>query len=90
VQSFTLLGVNPAQLEVKMFGGADLLPYSESRFISVGRRNVEIAREVLLAEGLTLLAEDVGGGRGRKIIFHTHTGDVWRKHLERGEFSPEE
>lgn len=87
LQRFTLLGVTCAQLEVKMFGGADLLPYPKSRLISVGRRNVEIAREVLNSEGLTLLAEDVGGRRGRKIIFHTHTGDIWLKRLERGEFS---
>jgi chemotaxis protein CheD len=90
LQSFTHLGISRFHLEIKMFGGADLLPYQESRFITVGRRNVEIAREVLKAEGLTLKAEDVGGSLGRKIIFHTHTGEVWLKRLKRGEFSPED
>ncbi|AJE02942.1 chemotaxis protein CheD [Geobacter pickeringii] len=81
---FSARGVSPARLEVKLFGGADLLGTGGSR-IGVGRRNVEIARRVLSTSGLAVAAADVGGTRGRKLIFYTHTGEVLLKRLCRGE-----
>lgn len=81
---FSARGVSPARLEVKLFGGADLLGNGGSR-IGVGRRNVEIARRVLSASGLAVTVADVGGTRGRKLIFYTHTGEVLLKRLRRGE-----
>lgn len=83
VGRFVQLGLSRNQLEVKMFGGADLMATPGT--ISVGRRNIQLAREVLATERLTLRAEDTGGNRGRKIIFHTHTGEVWLRRLNRGE-----
>ncbi|WP_298436503.1 chemotaxis protein CheD [Geobacter sp.] len=79
---FSARGVSPARLEVKLFGGADLIGFGGSR-IGVGRRNVEIARRVLSVSGLAVTAADVGGTRGRKLIFYTHTGEVLLKRLRR-------
>lgn len=81
---FSSHGVRQNQLEVKLFGGADMLGAGASR-IGVGRRNVEIARQVLADEGLEVSAADVGGTRGRKLFFHTHTGEVFMKRLRRGD-----
>jgi chemotaxis protein CheD len=49
---------------------------------------VEIARQVIEDEGLAIVAEDVGGLRGRKIFFRSDTGEVWLKRLARGEAFP--
>jgi chemotaxis protein CheD len=38
--------------------------------------NCRVAEEVLAKEGLTISASDVGGNRGRRIHFHTGTGEV--------------
>lgn len=79
------LGISRRELEVKMFGGADMLTINGNASVKVGSRNIQVAKEVLKAEGLTLVKEDVGGVVGRKILFHSHTGDVWLKRLNRSE-----
>jgi chemotaxis protein CheD len=43
---------------------------------TVGELNRRAAEEVLAEEGLSVLARDVGGTRGRRIHFHTGTGEV--------------
>lgn len=83
LEMFASHGVNRQRLEVKVFGGADMLCASGSR-VGVGRRNVEIANQVLAASGLAVSMHDVGGTQGRKLFFVTHTGDVFLKRLQRG------
>lgn len=76
-------GVNRKSLVIKLFGGSDMLGAGGSR-IGVGRRNVQIANQVIAASGLAVAMCDVGGTQGRKLIFVTHTGDVFLKRLNRG------
>lgn len=73
-------------LQVKLFGGGEVLaPSGEAgrRVPSVGAQNVRRALEVLDREGLTLAASDVGGVRGRKILFNTRTGEVLLRRLSK-------
>jgi chemotaxis protein CheD len=42
----------------------------------VGAQNCQAAVEVLAEEGFTVSASDLGGVRGRRIHFHTGTGEV--------------
>jgi len=69
------LGAMPQQLQAKIFGGAALLSDGSGPF-SVGGRNIDVARYLLEQLKIPIVAEDVGGRSGRKIIFHTATGDV--------------
>ncbi|HEY5973412.1 MAG TPA: chemotaxis protein CheD [Geobacteraceae bacterium] len=85
LQQFTRLHIGRAQIQVKIFGGAGMLGAQDARAISVGRRNVVVARQVIKEEGLAIVAEDVGGLRGRKIFFRSDTGEVWLKRLARDE-----
>lgn len=75
---FDTLGALRGELEVKVFGGADVLPIQKNRQgrPTVGAQNCQAALECLEEEGLTVSASDVGGVRGRRIHFHTGTGDV--------------
>jgi chemotaxis protein CheD len=77
-QRFDALGARRSELEVKVFGGADVLPSEGARpdKPTVGTLNCQAAIEVLAEEGLTIIASDLGGVRGRRIHFHTGTGDV--------------
>jgi len=84
LEMFEARGVPRRHLEVKLFGGADMIGTGGSR-VGVGRRNVEIAFQVLAQAGLTVVTHDVGGTRGRKLFFVTHTGDVFLKRLRQGE-----
>ncbi len=93
-QKFDALGANRKAIEVKVFGGADVLPVSRAANAkpTVGSMNGRAALEVLEEEGFTVLACDLGGVRGRKIHFHTGTGEVfvyklnaWSDSLGRGD-----
>ena len=93
-RKFDALGADRKQVEVKVFGGADVLPVSRAANAkpTVGSMNGRAALEVLEEEGFTVLASDLGGIRGRKIHFHTGTGDVyvyklnaWSESLLRGD-----
>ena len=82
------LGIRKETLEVKVFGGGQLLTRLTGRpseiEINIGRRNVETALKVIGELGLKVTATDVGGNLGRKLIFYPHQGDVWVKKIVRG------
>ncbi len=77
------LGVVAKELEVKVFGGGEILQrYSESENNqAVGRMNVQAMLDIILSQNLFLRVFDVGGSQGRKVLFYTHTGEVFMKRL---------
>ena len=76
-EQFEGLGAARRELEIKLFGGADVLATVErGGRPTVGRLNRLAAEEMLAEEGLTISASDTGGTRGRRIHFHTGTGEV--------------
>jgi chemotaxis protein CheD len=84
-------GVEPNEIEVKMFGGADMLNSKAERTSNqpVGRLNILKATNILDTHGLRVSISDVGGTMGRKIFFYTHTGEVLLKRLRSGIFPQE-
>ena len=77
-KQFDQLGANRKEVEVKLFGGADVLPVSTARQAkpTVGALNCRAALEALEDEGFIVIACDLGGIRGRRIHFNTGTGEV--------------
>lgn len=77
-QQFDALGIHRHEIVVKVFGGADVLPVTRStrHKPTVGAQNCSVALEVLEEKGFTVAASDLGGNRGRRIHFHTGTGEV--------------
>ncbi len=74
---FERRGIGHGQLEVKLFGGSQLLHSAErARMPSVGRQNLAAALSILRHEGIRVSAQDVGGNRGRKILVDSGTGNV--------------
>jgi chemotaxis protein CheD len=76
------LGAHRGRLSAKVFGGACVLEAFRAGEWSLGARNVEIAREELAAAGIPVVGEDVGGDRGRKLVFHVRTGSAWVRAIE--------
>jgi chemotaxis protein CheD len=82
---FDALGIPRPEIEVKLFGGADVLPVSRPRpdRPTVGTLNSRRALDILLEEGFTVMASDLGGTRGRTVHFNTGTGEVVSRLLAR-------
>jgi len=75
-------GARGADLEIKLFGGAEGLggPGTASIY-NVGSRNVAAASGLLAEHGLTVAASCLGGSTGRVLEFDTETGDVFVQKL---------
>ncbi|MDA8414050.1 MAG: chemotaxis protein CheD [Desulfobacteraceae bacterium] len=84
---FTQRGIVRSEIEVKAFGGSDMFAVKgeESRSLTVGRQNLELALHLIKKAGLRLYASDLGGPSGRKIFFSTHTGEVLLKRLNKSQ-----
>ncbi|UPU37609.1 chemotaxis protein CheD [Geomonas paludis] len=75
-------GALRGELEAKVFGGADMFD-ARGKLRTVGRQNSEMALKVLAHESVRVAKHDLGGERGRKIIFHSHTGEVLLKRMRK-------
>lgn len=66
-------GSKRKHLEAQIVGGAN---HSEICTKNIGRQNIMIARKILAKERINIASEDVGGEKGRKIVFNTHTNEM--------------
>jgi len=67
------LGAQKKNLEVKIFGGGNVLEFSS---FPAGEKNIEFVRHYLLNEGLEIDSEDVGDIFTRKLYYFPHNGRV--------------
>lgn len=72
-------GAYKNNLVAKVFGGAN--PVLETDVYAIGKRNADIAFELLQKNGIKVLKSDCGGSRGRKISLHTETNTIHLKYL---------
>lgn len=64
-------------LQAKMAGGAQMFSGANEKFmLNIGERNITNARSTLNRMGIKVLAEEVGGNRGRTMILDTVSGQV--------------
>ncbi|MES2393475.1 MAG: chemotaxis protein CheD [Acidobacteriota bacterium] len=74
---FQQLGLDRSAIQVKVFGGADVLfVTTPNTRPSIGRLNCETALALLNQDGYTITATSLGETCGRKIRFNTSTGGV--------------
>ncbi|HXJ22921.1 MAG TPA: chemotaxis protein CheD [Polyangia bacterium] len=80
VRGLVARGSAPEDLRAKIFGGAHVVPGGDPSGKTLGAQNVEVALELLAADGVQILSDDVGGKRGRKLAFNPVDGTalVWR------------
>ena len=78
VRAVCALGGSLGALKAKVFGGAKVLPsLKPAGGLSLGDSNVATARELLAAQNVPVVASDVGGDRGRRVLFHIEDGSAW-------------
>jgi len=81
-------GAAKFRLKAKMAGGAAMFALksaSQSDTIAIGKRNVQSCKDTLKQLGIELIAQDVGGNKGRTIMFNTETGALAIRMIDRGE-----
>jgi len=83
VDVYRRAGIDPYGIEVKIFGGGNVIGRARrgSDAEGIGDANISAVRAQLARADLLVTAESIGGRRGCKILFNTATGDVLRKYL---------
>ena len=82
VEDMVKLGARRSAITAKIAGGAQMFSFGNKKSIgNIGERNVEHTRQVLKNMSIPLLAEDVGGNKGRTVIFDIQEGTVWIRTL---------
>jgi len=66
---------DPTHYRAQIFGGAAVLEAKSDKY-NIGHNNIEIAIETLAAYRIRVIKKEVGGPKGRRIIFDTSTNTV--------------
>ncbi len=80
LREFRVRAVPAARLEIKLFGGANVLETISAKH-AVGSLNWQQAHLSLDTLRLPILAQDIGGDVARRLIFETGSGEVFVKQL---------
>lgn len=75
-------GASNGSVKAKIFGGGEVIESSMPQF-HIGKRNIELAREMLEELKIPIVSSSVGGKLGRKIIFFTETGEVRQRYVKK-------
>jgi chemotaxis protein CheD len=75
------LGAERKTLEARIFGGSLPTVTFGNEGDRLGDRNVQAVTHFLNMSGIRLIQSEVGGTRGRKLIFHTDDGRAWSEQL---------
>jgi chemotaxis protein CheD len=70
-------GARRERLRAKVFGGAAVMGAPRPGRPHLGHENVRVALARLGELGVPVVDGDVGGTRGRKLLFHTDDGSAW-------------
>lgn len=65
-------GADKSSLKAKIAGGASMFNFSDKNVVmDIGNRNIISVKETLKKFSVPVISEDVGGNKGRTIIFNT-------------------
>jgi len=82
IEKLLSLGCKRENLSAKIFGGGEVVETQNNMF-RIGERNIETAENILKEYKIKITGRSVGGKKGRKIRFNTHTGVVLMKYIEK-------
>lgn len=81
LQRMLELGAECKTLQARIFGGSQPTVTFGNTGDSLGDRNVQATISFLTTNGIQLVQSEVGGTRGRKLVFHTDDGRTWWEEL---------
>jgi chemotaxis protein CheD len=80
VEAVVRAGATRGALVAKVFGGASVIG-ALARGRRLGEENAILALRLLEEAGIPVLDKDVGGSRGRKLVFFADEGTAWVRQL---------
>ncbi|MBI4665326.1 MAG: response regulator [Nitrospinae bacterium] len=86
VSSMLQVDPNPGNLVAKVYGGGAVVGHLNSGF-DIGRRNIEVALQVLGGRRIQIAEKLTGGDSGRKIFFDNYTGEVEMRMIQKSELT---
>ncbi len=83
IGKFEKLKIKREDIEIKAFGGGDVLITKEEsqKSKTIGRQNIAALTNWMEQNKLKLSSYDLGGKRGRKIFFIPTTGEIFLKRI---------
>ncbi len=87
LHALTAIGgaADPRRYRARLVGGAHVLAIGGSGSLPrIGDKNAEALRAALAAASVPVVAEDVGGGKGRTVWFDPHEGGMIRVRMVGG------
>lgn len=69
-------GSRQSALRAYLIGGAQMFPMGSDGLGSIGDQNVAAARRILQEAAVPIVFEDIGGTRGRSVLFDNEKGEV--------------
>ena len=79
IKKMIALGSKKKDLNAKIFGGSET--GSGKGGFNIGKQNLALARKMIREHQIPIASFSVGGNLGRKVIFHTDTGEVLIKFI---------
>lgn len=78
-------GCKKRNLIAKIAGGASMFNFSDKSIISdIGKRNSDAVKKALKENGIPIIAEEIGGDKGRTMILNASDGKVTLKVVGKG------
>ena len=77
LKQLAALGASPRRMLVKVAGGAAVLGPANAEKFKIGERNAEAIKERLKHHGISPVAVDLGGTKGRTLEVHIATGKTF-------------
>ena len=74
IQEIETAGAGRRGLVAKMAGGACM--FGQDGRVQIGQANADAVRAILEGAGIRILASDIGGPRGRRIILNAANGEL--------------
>ena len=68
-------GADKKNLKAKIAGGSSMFNFTDKKMtMDVGGRNICAVKEALKRQSIPIIAEDLGGNKGRTVTLDTNTG----------------
>ncbi len=82
IRLFMETGSRLDNLEAQILGGATQ-GVNGATSVDVSQQNINVARQIMKDKGIPIVSQDVGGTKGRKVIYNSQTNELIVVRVER-------